>query len=404
MTPPDTPADADAREDADASEHRGPADKPRIVHVMHRLDRAGAELVAAQIARALRSEFDFAFYLLDGVGPLGAELSQEGFNVVDLGRTPGVDTALIRKLHNLLRAQRPDVVHAHQYTPFFYASTARYAGARPPILFTEHGRHYPDPRKLRRRLANRFLLRGADRITAVGDFVKRALVDCEGMRRDRIEVVYNAVDADRFAPPTDPAEHAALRLRARQAMRVDPEQPVAIQVARFHPVKDHGTALHAFAQVQDKLPGATLVLVGDGPERANLEALIDELEMAPHVRVLGVRADVDDLLPGADCFVLSSLSEGVSLTLLEAMAAGLPVAATDVGGNAEVVAHGETGLLSPRQDPDLLAYNLRLILRDRQLGASLGHTGQQRVAEQFSRQSMLDAYARLYRQMSDRPA
>ncbi|MEM6750628.1 MAG: glycosyltransferase, partial [Planctomycetota bacterium] len=334
--------------------------RPRIVHVMHRLDRAGAEVLADQIVRELSGEFRFAFWLLDGVGAIGRGLREQGFDVVELGRRPGLDTRVIRRLRAMMRQDRPAVIHAHQYTPFFYAAAARLTrlpAAAPPILFTEHGRHYPDVVSAKRRLANRVLLRRQDRITAVGGFVRDALVEREGLPGDRIEVVYNAVDADGFDAGQD-ASSQAMRESARATLGLDPDTPVVMQVARFHPVKDHATSIRAIARVRKELPSAVLALIGDGPERTNLEALTHELGADDAVRFYGVRSDVADLLPAADVFALSSLSEGVSLTLLEAMAAGLPIAATDVGGNPEVVEHGQTGLLSPRRDAGSLAVNL----------------------------------------------
>lgn len=386
--------------------------RPVIAHVLHRLVRAGAEVLAADLARKMRDRFDFVFLCLDQTGPLGDELAADGFAVIDLKRRPGVDWSVARRIGRARREHGIALLHAHQYTPFFYAAASRgpmgLLGAGPMVLFTEHGRHYPDYRRPKRVLANRLLLRRSDRVTAVGQFVKQALVDNEGIAADRIEVIYNGIDPARFTPPGDAApdpgidtdtDAAPRRPAARAAMGAADGQRVILQVARFHPVKDHATAVRALAQVAEAMPEAMLVLVGDGDERANIESLAESLGVAGHVRFLGVRNDVAELMTGADVFLLSSVSEGISVTLLEAMGAALPIAATDVGGNAEVVAHGRSGLLSPRGDADALASNVLTLLRDPALRRQMGLAGRQRLLEQFTESRMHEQFARLYARM-----
>lgn len=361
-----------------------------IGHVLHRLDRAGAEVLAAELARALNDRFRFAFLCLDGVGPLGEQLRDEGFAVVELGRKPGLDLAVAGRLRDAAAEHRVHVLHAHQYTPFFYSALSRGLGEMPPILFTEHGRHYPDPRKFKRMVANQCLLRRCDRVTAVGRFVKRALVRNEGLPARRVDVIYNGI-----TPAVGPAS-AADRRAARQLLNIDEHDRVVMQVARFHPVKDHETSIRAFAQVARQVARARLVLVGDGEGRSRCEALAAELQVAGRVTFTGVRADVSALLPAADVFVLSSLSEGVSVTLLEAMNAGIAICATDVGGNGEVVNHERTGLLSPRRDPQKLAEHVISLLNQPHRRAAMGEAGRQKLLRQFTQAQMHGAYADLY--------
>ena len=377
-----------------------PVARPTIAHVLHRLYPAGAEVLAADLARRLQNRFRFVFFCLDAIGPLGEVLAGEGFTVMNLARRPGVDLSVARRLRRACRASRVDLLHAHQYTPFFYAALSRGLCRRPPILFTEHGRHYPDFRRAKRVLANRFLLGRNDRVTAVGRFVKQALVDHEGIAAGRIEVVYNGVDPARFAPPDAPA-----RAAARAELGLEPQTPALLQVARFHPVKDHATALRSLAALLPLLPPGpeesrpVLLLAGDGDGRAQAQTLAAALGVAQRVRFLGVRADVPRLMAAADLFLLTSLSEGVSVTLLEAMAAGLPVVATDVGGNSEVVIHGQTGLLAPRGDAAALAQHIAILLDDAARRDAMGHAGRERLLAQFSQQQMHDRYTKIYEQM-----
>lgn len=370
-----------------------------IAHVLHRLYLAGAEVLAADLARQVRSQhgdrFRFVFLCLDELGPLGRTLEDEGFAVVDLKRKPGVDWSVARRLRGWVKHHRIDLLHAHQYTPFFYAAVSRAWRTRPPILFTEHGRHYPDYRRPKRVLANRFLLRRHDRVTAVGQFVKQALVAHEGIAGQRVDVVYNGINPSRFTSDQTDATRAA----ARAELQLSDDQMMILQVARFHPVKDHATCIKAFAQVVPQAPQAVLCFAGDGEDRDKAEALAGELGVAGQVRFLGVREDIPRWMAAADVFVLSSLSEGVSVTLLEAMASRLAIACTDVGGNGEVVAHQQTGLLSPRRDDQALAKNLLTLLQDAPQRRRMGEAGWQRLMELFTQQRMHEAYLNLYQQM-----
>lgn len=371
-------------------------DRPIIGHVVHRLDLAGADRLAADVARALADRFRFVFLSLGPTGLLGQQLVGLDHKVIQLrkGRLgPGPITA--RRLRHAIRRYRIDLIHAHQFAPCFAAGLARRGSARPPILYTDHGRPLHDQRRPARALACKTLLRDTDRVTAAAEHVRDALARFDGIAPQRITVIPTGIDPDRF-------EHTSEddRAVARQLMGLGPNENVIIHVARFAPEKDHETALHAFARAHDQLPDTRLVLIGDGPTRPAMQRAAWGLGVADHCLFLGRREDVDALLPGADVFLLSSLTEGVSPTMLEAMAARLPVVATSVGGNAEVVAHGATGLLSPPADPHTLAHNLALLLRDPGLRRRMGEAGQQRVRQRFTRQAMLTAYAQLYQQMT----
>lgn len=374
-------------------------DRPRIGQVLHSLDRAGAEVLASDLARAYDHQYEFIFFCLDQIGSLGQALRQQGFKVHPLNRRPGLDLSLIRHLAAAGRKHHIDLWHAHQYTPFSYTAMARaYRGRSSlsqPILFTEHGRHYPDITSLRRRLANRWLLGREDRVTAVGQFVAEALVAHEAIPGSRITVIHNGI-----APMlTNPDICARRNIRRKLSSDFTCNTPIVMQVARFHPVKDHTTALHAFAQVVSAMPAARFVLIGEGKQRQTAQQLAETLGIRHAVHFLGERTDVRKLLLAADVFLLSSLSEGISVTLLEAMAAGLPIVTTHVGGNPEVVLHDETGLLAPRRDAGLLAQHLLMLLQNPDTRYHMGTAGQRRFMQRFTSAAMHARYGELYRQM-----
>ena len=372
-----------------------PADLPTIAHVMHRMYLAGAEVLAADIARRLKDRYRFVFLCLDEIGPLGMQLAEEGFDVIDLERKPGIDWAVSKRIRRAQRRYGIDLYHAHQYTPFFYAAWSRWFNNRPCILFTEHGRHYPDYRRPKRVIVNRFLIRRHDRVTAVGHFVKQALVSHEGIAPGRIEVIHNGIDPQKFSNARNEQDRSAIRAE----LGIGSDQIMVLQVARFHPVKDHATAIQAMALAVQQAPKAVLVLAGDGERMAQMQGLADDLKLADHVRFLGVRQDIPRLMAGADVFLLSSLSEGISVTLLEAMGASVPIVATEVGGNSEVVIAGQSGLLSPRGDAEGLARHLVSLVNDEQMRLRMGQAGHTHLLEQFTQQQMHEAYIRNYQEM-----
>jgi glycosyltransferase involved in cell wall biosynthesis len=255
------------------------------------------------------------------------------------------------------------------------------------IVFTEHGRLSDAPPSRKRRLANRCLSMGVASLYAVSYDLRRHLV-AEGFP-ERMGVIWNGID-----PGPAPDE------RARRQARTELGLPAGTKgigtVARLDPVKDLHTLLKAFAEVRCRFP-IRLLVIGDGPERESLKALAELLNVAEAVTWMGQRQDVRQLLPGLDVYVNSSISEGVSLTLLEAMAAALPVVATHVGGTAEVVLNGETGLLCPARSPGALSRQLERVLGDASLAARYGRTGRRRVSEHFTLDRMVERYEQIYK-------
>jgi len=364
-----------------------------ICQVLHTLDVGGAEVLATQHARRLAVSYRFVFACLDSLGTLGEELLGEGFPVEVLGRVAGVDLGCSHRLARFLRRERVDLVHAHQYTPFFYAATARFLYRRPPVLFTEHGRSFPDYPRPKRIAVNRLLLQRRDRVVGVGEAVRQALIANEGIPPGRVSVIYNGVDlpaCSSIAPD---------RQKVRRELGVSDSDLVIIQVARLDPLKDHATAIRVIEQVSRRRPDAALVLVGDGPEGEMIRDLIGQKRLESHVRMLGLRKDVPRLLPAADVALLTSVSEGIPLFLIEAMAAGIPVVSTRVGGVGEIIRDGVTGLLAPAGDDAALADCILRLADDPATGEQIRRQGQERVAAQFCESRMLECYDRLYADM-----
>ncbi len=368
--------------------------KPVVCQVLHSLHVGGAELLARDFARQSQEDVTTVFACLDEVGSLGEELRSEGYTVQLIGRRDGFDYQASRRLARLWRSSRVSVVHAHQYAPFFYSALGRLPGGRPSIIFTEHGRAFPDFRRPKRIAANHLLLRRCDRVIAVGDHVRQALIENEGIAADRVDVIYNGIDVGKYQASQ------TIRATSRRSLGLSEQEVVVLQVARLNPLKDHATALRAMARLRSSHPHVRLFIVGDGEERPAIQQLISQLELANTVHLLGVRSDVDQLLPAADIFLLSSVSEGIPLTIIEAMATGLPCVATNVGGVAEVIVAGKTGLLATAGDDAVIAGHLASLADSSELRHQYGVAGRQRAHDLFDARQMHARYQQLYRELA----
>lgn len=364
-----------------------------ICQVLHSLEVGGAEMLANRIARQLSLKFRFVLACLDGLGTLGEELAATGFKVEVLQRKPGLDRRCMKRLMSFVRSERVDIIHAHQYTPFFYALAAGLGRRRPPVLFTEHGRWFPDFPRRKRILFNRLFLRRRDRVVAVGNSVKQALIDNEGIQEKRIQVIYNGIDLRRYGAQRHQRD------AVRGSLGLSRDDFVIIQVARLDALKDHLTAIRTMHRVRETLPDAKLLIVGAGLEEAKIRAEVQRLGLDNHIRLLGLRHDVPRLLAAADTFLLTSISEGIPLTLIEAMAAGLPVVSTDVGGVREIVEHAVTGFLAPAGDDAALRDALVTIAASSDRREHFAAAARNRAEDRFSERQMMDAYRRVYDDM-----
>lgn len=361
-----------------------------ICQLLHSLSIGGAEVLAARIGRRLRDRYRFIYLCLDEIGALGQDLAADGFPVHHLGRNAGLDLRCMTSLRQILRREKVDIVHAHQFTPYFYATMARAPRRRPSVLFTEHGRFHPDYPRPKRMLYNKVAIGRRDRVVAVGEAVRQALVNYEGIPSGRVDVIYNGIDLAACPPPSETAREAS-----RAEWDIKPSTLLIAHVARLDPIKDHLTSMRAVKTLVRRGIDARLLIVGDGPEKATIEQACTELG-SEHFILAGMRRDVPNILAGADIFLLTSHSEGIPLTVIEAMAAGLPVVSTNVGGLPEVVLEEETGLLAPPRDPDAIAKQLERLSKDPTWARQLGQAGRKLAYDQFSEDAMLAAYEECY--------
>jgi sugar transferase (PEP-CTERM/EpsH1 system associated) len=358
------------------------------------LDVGGLERVVLRLLERLdRARFAPSVVALERAGALAHELEHLDVPLTVMPRKDRLDPALAFRLARVLREHDARVVHTHNPTPHLYGAVA--AGlarpvlrpdAAPRVVHTKHGRNYPtEPRKVG---VNRVASALTDRVVAVSEDAREVAVAIERVPAHKVVTILNGVDTDEYRPRGH-VDAARARLGvASGGFHVG-------CVARLSPEKDHATLLAAFAALLRDRPDAHLTLVGDGTERDRLEGLARELGLASAVTFAGMRDDVAEVLDAFDVFALSSLTEGISLTLVEAASAGLPIVATDVGGNAEIVADGDTGLLVRPADPSALAGALaRIAATERR--AAMGLRGRERMIARFGAAEMTRAYEALY--------
>lgn len=352
--------------------------KTRIAHIALNTAVGGLERLLVEFARcANRERFDLSFVSLAARGPIANEIEALGWPVQAYGKRDGLRPGLILRLARYLRQARPDVVHTHNSAALFYGVIAAKLARVPNLVHTRHGRSFA--RSGRQTLALKLLARRVDHFVSVSADSHQLSLS-QGVSQAGACTILNGVDLTRFS-------------------YTQPQSPgAAVVVARLCPEKDLGSLLQAIKLLSRMLPGPRplLQIVGDGPERGPLEQFTRELGLATAVTFVGERHDIPEQLASASMFVLSSLTEGVSLTLLEAMARGLPVIATRVGGNPEVVVHGTTGLLVPPSDPSALAEAMLRLHRQPDLAREMGLQGRMRVEQMYSIVNMVEAYERLY--------
>jgi glycosyltransferase involved in cell wall biosynthesis len=354
-------------------------DRLHIAHITLGLEVGGQERLLVEMARHRdATRFDWTVIVLGPRGTLADAIEAVGVRVVPLNVPPGFRPGLWRRLARLFRAERFDVVHTHDDRPLVYGLPAAWwAGVPRRIHTNHHGRlaHISRRQLFLVRLAARF----AQHFVCVSHDSAGYTIE-QGVSASRVQALWNGIDLTRFAYQ-GPCEDGPI-----------------VTVARLSPEKDIANLLWAAQHVVASFPQARFEIAGDGTCRNELAQLASDLHLTEHVIFHGEVDDIPALLARAGMFVLPSQTEGISLTLLEAMARGLPIVTTQVGGNPEVVEAGTTGLLVPA-----LAQAIGAILIDPARGRQMGIAGRQRVENCFDIRKMMAQYEALYESNEARP-
>ena len=353
---------------------------------------AGSENHLLTLLPALKeNSFEPSMLVLAGPGDRPASfiasMKTRGIDCDMISMKGDLDPLLPIRLVQFMRAHPSHLVHTHLIHADLYGTLAAHLAGVPAVVSTKHG-YNPWRAKWFYACLDRLASFFQDRIITISDALGHWLVKVEGLRPEKLSTIHYALERDRFRPSVS----------ADLSLEVSP--PVIGTISRLIHQKGIHVLLKAFAECAKNHPSISLVVVGDGPERSNLEILARKLGLDSRVRFLGYRPDVHQILPQFDIFTLPSFGEGFGLVLLEAMACSKPVVATDVMSIPEIVQQGKSGLLVPAQDVSALAEALDTLIEDPELRDRFGKAGFQRARAEFTVERMVRKTAEVYQEAS----
>jgi len=368
-------------------------EKIKILHVTFNMGIGGTERVILQLINGLDSDcYECSILCIDGeIGSIGNSLQEKGIQIISYNRKDGFDASLILYLHRLIKQQQFNVLHCHQYTPYFYGALSSIF-TKCKVIFTEHGRFYPDRYSWKRRIINQILYLTTDSITTISKATKDALIRYEWMPKKAISVIYNGIE---------PAQCSSQTYELKKELRINEEDLLLGTISRLDPVKNQKMMIDAFYEVNKAKANTKLLIVGDGPSRERLEKHAIKLKLDNSVIFTGFQTSPDEYLALMDVFLLSSFTEGTSISLLEAMSLGKPSVLTDVGGNSEVIDNGTHGFLTQSNDVLQFSDKILTLLMDNNLRAKLGDNSKVRFLNTFGIKIMIDTYQQLYQKLAN---
>jgi sugar transferase (PEP-CTERM/EpsH1 system associated) len=374
----------------------------KILHVVHSLEVGGLENGLVNLLNRLDPErFKQTVCCLTSAGKFAERIKIPGIEIIELNIPAGQFRFPLLRLAKMFHRLSPHIVHTRGWPTVDAVFAARCARIS-RLVHGEHGWEHSDVdgNNWKRNQIRRLVGHTVDRYVIVCDFFRSWLNDMCRVKNERIVYIPNGVDTERFRPldcgsaaEVGPSE---LRKRLRCRLGLPPDTLLVGTVGRLDPVKDFPTLMKGFNQIKEDFPRAKLVIVGDGPVRSKLTRIVDELDLAPSVIWLGERDDIPELLRCFDVFVQASIFEGMSNTILEAMASGLPIVTTNTGGNPELVTSGENGILVQVGDAQGVGDALARYLADSALRKSHGSNSRERAIEYFDLSLMATRYAEMY--------
>ena len=357
-----------------------------IAHIVYSFSTGGLEKGIATLVRNSSPLFKHVIICLSGAGD-SVQLLPENTRVISLGKKKGNSFLFILKLAGLLRKLKPDLIHTRNWSGMDGILAARFANIK-TLIHGEHGWDMEDPygTNPKRVFIRKLFSRWVKEYTCVSAEMETWLKHTIRVSK-RVTQIYNGVDTDVFNPHGETPN-------IRSEMRIPSNAPVIGIVARLDPIKDHSNLFQAFSLVRKQVPDAGLLVVGDGPERHRLEKISSK-----GIVFLGNRLDVPGIMREFDIFVLTSLNEGISNTILEAMATGLPIVATRVGGNVELAGNSDFGILVEPGNPEQLAGVLLSYLKNQTRMKQHGALARKTAIHQYSVAAMVQKYETVYRRV-----
>jgi sugar transferase (PEP-CTERM/EpsH1 system associated) len=365
----------------------------RILHIVDSLGKGGLENGLVNLIQQMdESRFEHTICAIRYLGANAERLPRDRVRVISLEKQAARSRVHVGALARVIREVKPDIVHSRNWAAVEGVLAARLVGGC-KVIHSEHGLDVDTilEEPWRRLCFRRLAFQLAHRVLSVSYQLRELHASRTRFPERRITVVHNGVDRQRFFPDT------ALRVRVREELGIGQEEFCIGSVGNLFPVKDHMTLLHALANIAQFYGKWRLIMVGEGPERARLEGFVNtHTGWKDRVMFLGLSSRVPQLLNAMDVYVLPSMIEGISNALLEAMATGLPVIASETGGTPEVLGSGESGLLFRPGDVRKLSEQLLLLRTDTDRRLKLGQQALRRVREDFSIEAMVRKYEEIY--------
>lgn len=368
-------------------------DKIHIMHVIYGFSMGGAENRLANLINGIDQDtFISSICCIKKSGIIVTRLKRKDIKIFELHRK-GKDYLLCLKLASLFRKEKVDIIHTHGWSGFDGVIGAKLACV-PVIIHSEQGKDIEDIYNIKKRriLGRKLISYLVNQLVTVSEEIKESLAKTAKIPQEKILTIHTGVDIQRFNIKID-------KIKKKEEVGIGGKVIVIGTVGRLDPIKSYDTLLYCAKEVLNEFPDLRFLFVGNGPMRRNLEELTIKLGIREKVTFIGERLDIPELLNIMDIFVLPSLSEGLSNTILEAMASGLPIIATRVGGNPEMVVDGETGFLVSPKDYQSLSKVIIQLLKNPSLCKKIGLTAQERAKNHFPLSKMIISYEELYKKL-----
>lgn len=362
--------------------------KVKLLHIIPSMNIGGREKVVLDLVDYIdKSKFEVEIACLGSEGTFHEKFKKLHLNLHFFNKHPGFDVGLFGRLKKLIVRGKYQVVHCHNPGALIYGSIGAMFSGVSKIINTEHG--YGTEISKRKVLLETVLRNKIYATVAVSDDLKRKLCEHSLANPKKIVTIHNGIPCYNSQPIADKAA-------VKKSLGIDAGDFVVGTVGRLEAIKDQKTLLEGFNIFQRKRSDTKLVIVGDGKERRNLHKTASSLNLDRSIVFTGERNDVDRLLRSMDAFILPSLSEGISITLLEAMRAGTPVIATSVGGNVEIVENNTSGFLIPHSSPGIIADKLFHLMESREVADSMRINAERRIQQHFNIVTCAEKYESLY--------
>jgi glycosyltransferase involved in cell wall biosynthesis len=367
----------------------------KILQLIDGLNIGGAEVLLVDLVRGIKEFGNEVSVGYSTPGPLEKKLYDLGVSYTRLPRLGRIDPVLFFGICKLILREKPDIVHTHLFKSDLHGRLAARLCGVPVVVSTSHNNDVW-ARRFPLGLIYGMTAKLTDQVIAVSDEVREYQMQTTGISAEKIMVIENGVRVERFINQ----QKAGSALR--EELQIAADAPLIGIIGRLQPQKDHHNFLKAAVHIKNKLPAARFLIVGDGPLRTELQTQAKNFGLESSTLFCGIRQDIPAVLAALNILVISSKWEGLPVTLLEGMAAHCPIVSTAVGGVPNVVSHGESALLVPKEDPSALAAACLQILQDPAFAQSMTAAGFLRVKTQFSLDAMIEKTLNLYQKLMEK--